>query len=83
MKRFFAALLVCVMLMSVALPMTAYAAENDGYVGSAEQKGDMDKNPSGNPKTGDNIIYVPIALATVSVIGGAVLFATADRKKKN
>lgn len=76
MKRFFAALLVCVILASVALPMTAFAATND--TPSVEQKGDMNQSP----KTGDTIIYVPMVLAATCAIGGVVLYATADRKQK-
>lgn len=78
MKRFFAMLLVCVVLVSVVLPTTAFAAENDGFVGSVEQKGDLDTPP----KTGDDIIYVPMVTAVIFAVGGAVLYATADRKQK-
>lgn len=74
MKRFFAALLVCVILASVALPMAAFATED---VPSIEQKGDADQSP----KTGDTIIYVPMALAATFAIGGVVLYATAERKQ--
>lgn len=77
MKRILAALFVCLILVSAVLPTTALATD---FVGSVEQEGDLDTDPA--PKTGDDIIYVAAFLIVTSIVGGTVLFITADRKKK-
>lgn len=80
MKRLVCALIVCVLLMSVVVPLTAFATEEDDFVPSVEQGGDVDDKPS--PKTGDTILYVPLALAGISAAGAVVLCATAEKKHK-
>lgn len=78
MKRMIAVLLVCVLMMSAAIPLTAFATEDDDFVSSVEQKGDMDKAP---PRTGDTIFYVPAALTLAFAVGGVVLYVTSDKKQ--
>lgn len=75
MKRFFATLLVCVLLVSAIIPMTAFAT---GYTPSVSQKGDMNTSP----KTGDTYLRVPVAAMGVSAVGLIALFAVANKKKE-
>lgn len=79
MKRFLTALMLCILLLSAVVPLPAFAAEQDGFVPSAEQEGDMNEPP----RTGDTIWYVPMAMSGILVAGTAVLYAIADKKQRD
>lgn len=78
MKKFFAMLLVCMLLVTATLPVTAFATENDGFVDSVHQEGD----PNASPKTGDAMDLVSVAGAVIFAFAAGSFFAAADEKKK-
>lgn len=80
MKKILAVLLACVMLLAVAAPVMAFAAD-DKFVPSVQQEDPVDKEPN-VPNTDEGVSILPAAGAVVFAAAAAGFFVVAGKSKK-